>query len=92
VKPGQPLPPDYYVRARFGPHCVNTAPLETIEAFEAGEKPVKTLPFAEEAIEEYFGTLERHGISMEAVYRQLMEEGVSAFEEAFRQMLKQLEG
>jgi transaldolase len=92
VKEGQNLPADYYVRALFGPHCVNTAPLETIEAFEAGEKPVRTLPLSEEAIEEYFGTLERHGISMEAVYRQLMEEGVSAFEEAFRQMLKQLEG
>jgi transaldolase len=91
VKPGQPLPPDYYVRALFGPHCVNTAPLETIEAFEAGEKPVKTLPFSEEAVEEYFEILERHGVAMEPVYARLMEEGVSSFEEAFHQMLKQLE-
>ena len=91
VKAGQPLPPDYYIRALYGPHCVNTAPLKTIEAFEAGGKPVKTLPFPEEVIEEYFKTLERHGVVMEPVYTQLMEEGISAFEEAFRLLLKQLE-
>jgi len=92
VKEGQNLPADYYIRSLFGAHCVNTAPLATIEAFEAGGRPEKeALPIASETIDAYFETLERHGIVMEEVYRRLLEEGVTAFEEAFGEMLAQLE-
>ena len=91
VKEGQNLPADYYIRTLFGPHCINTAPLKTIEAFEAGPAPEATLPVSEEKIDAYFLELESHGIVMSEVYHQLMEEGVKAFEEAFRDLLTRLE-
>jgi transaldolase len=91
VKEGQNLPADYYIRELYGAHCVNTAPLANIAAFEAGPKPEATLPVPAGEIESYFETLERNGIVMSEVYRRLMKEGIEAFEEAFRHMLKQLE-
>ena len=91
VKEGQDLPADYYIRSLFGPHCVNTAPLATIEAFEAGGRPEEvTLPMSPDAIDAYFETLEKHGIVMGEVYHHLLEEGISAFEAAFKTMLAQL--
>jgi len=88
---GDHLPADYYVRKLYGPHCINTAPLATIEAFEAGEKPTPALPVPQEEIDAYFERLAGHGIVMEEVYHRLLEEGLTAFEEAFRQMLEELE-
>ncbi len=90
VKEGQGLPADYYVRKLFGPHCVNTAPLPTIEAFEAGERPEPVLPIPQEQIDEYFETLERHGVVMGEVRHRLLEEGLKSFEEAFAKMLEGL--
>lgn len=88
VKEGQGLPADYYIRELYGPHCINTAPLATLEAFEAGGRPEKAvLPIPQERIDDYFRTLEKHGIAMEEVYRRLLEEGIAAFEEAFASLL-----
>ncbi len=91
VKEGQGLPEDYYIRGLYGPHCINTAPLATIAAFEAGPKPETTLPKPDEEITAYFQELERHGIVISEVSQRLMEEGVKAFETSFQAMLKQLE-
>jgi len=91
VKEGQALPDDYYIRELYGPHCINTAPLATIAAFEAGPKPETVLPKPEEEIEEYFQELECHGIVMSEVSHRLMEEGIQAFETSFQAMLRQLE-
>ena len=84
------LPVDYYIRELYGPHCVNTAPLHTIRAFEAGAAPKPTLPIPEEEIEGYFTRLREQGIVMEEVYDRLMQEGLKAFEEAFSGMLEEL--
>jgi transaldolase len=91
VKEGQGLPADYYVRSLFGSHCINTAPLTTIEAFEAGPRPEPALPIPEEEIDAYFETLESNGVVITEVRHELMEEGVRAFEEAFRELLTKLE-
>jgi len=92
VKAGQSLPADYYIRELYAPHAVNTAPLETIRAYVAGGEPQKSsLPLPAEEIDAYFQTLEEHGIEMDRVYRQLMEEGVEAFQKAFETLLVQLE-
>ena len=91
VKAGQPFLADYYIRSLYGPHCVNTAPLETIKAFEAGDPPEINLPRSEEEIEEYFAEFGHHGIMMDSVYDRLMTEGMKAFKKAFTEMLKRLE-
>jgi len=91
VKAGQELPADYYIRSLYGAHCVNTAPLETIRAFVAGPEPKAVLPLPADEIEHFFEIVEQNGIVMTEVYHTLMEEGIEAFEAAFRSMLNQLE-
>jgi transaldolase len=90
VKEGNDLPADYYIRGLYGPYCVNTAPLATIEAFEKGGIPETVLPVAEDEIESYFFSLEKSGIVMSEVYYRLMEEGLKAFEKSFSDMLERL--
>jgi len=85
------LPKDYYIRELYGSHLVNTAPLETIEAFRAGNKPTPKLPIPQDRIDEYFNTLAKEGINMQEVYERLMREGVEAFKDAFKNLLKELE-
>jgi transaldolase len=71
---------------------VNTAPLETIEAFEnSGEPPLAALPIAQEEIDGYFRELEKAGISIEETRLRLLEEGMKAFEKAFAEMMEKLE-
>ena len=92
VKAGQELPADYYIRELYGPHAVNTAPLETIRAYLAGGEPTRSrLPIPAEEIDAYFRTLEEGGIEMDEVYSRLMEEGVEAFQKAFEDLLSRLE-
>jgi transaldolase len=86
------LPKDYYIRELYGSHCVNTAPLATIEAFEEGEMPpTPTLPIPEDEIERYFESLKEAGVDMEDVYKRLLEDGIKAFEESFKNMVDTLE-
>jgi transaldolase len=88
---GDDLPADYYVQKLCAPHAINTAPLSTIEAALANTLPSESKLPTPEAIEAYFGELEKAGIAMETVYDQLLSEGLVAFEEAVAQMLKSLE-
>lgn len=90
VKEGTNLPQAYYISELFAPHSVNTAPLETINAYTALEKTNFKLPFSNEEIEQYFQKLIDNGIDMEAVYEQLLQEGLNAFEDSFSQMLDAL--
>ena len=88
---GDNLPTDYYLQALCAPHAINTAPLATIEAALTNTLPGdSTLPDPEE-IDTFFAQLAETGIEMDAVYDQLLDEGLTAFEEAFSQMLAALE-
>ncbi len=88
---GEDLPADYYVQNLCAPHAINTAPLATIEAAVAHTLPNETRLPSPEAVDAYFSRLASAGIDMDAVYAQLLEEGITAFEEAFAQMLERLE-
>jgi len=91
VKEGQGLPKDYYVTNLCAKKSINTAPLETIEAYEANPNKGKlALPIAQEVIDEYFNTLAKNGIDMQQVYSELLDEGLEAFKVAFSDMLKSL--
>ena len=92
VKERQGLPKDYYITSLCAKHSINTAPIETIEAYEAsGKRGDLALPIDESVLESYFTKLSENGIDMEQVYSELMAEGLSAFEEAFAKMLQTLE-
>ncbi|HGZ70489.1 MAG TPA: transaldolase, partial [Nitratifractor sp.] len=92
VKAEQGLSADYYVTGLCARHSINTAPIDTIEAYEAsGNKGKLALPIADETIEAHFEKLAANGVDMQEVYESLMQEGLVAFENSFADMLKTLE-
>jgi len=82
---------DYYIKELMAPHSVNTAPLETIEAFLEHPLHAPKLPIDEAAIDTFFKAVESAGIDMQEVYRKLTEDGLKAFKEAFAGLLSHLE-
>ena len=86
---GDDLPKDYYVSELMYPGCVNTAPLETIEAFVSGDQKPKTPP-SDEEIEHFFARVADAKIDMKKAYKKLLDDGLVAFEEAFKEIIKTL--
>ena len=77
-----------YVEALIGPDTVNTAPLETLDAYRDHGKPKARL---EQDIKEARSVLERLpelGISIDNVTRQLEDEGVEKFNKPFDKLMK----
>ena len=86
---GDDLPKDYYVSELMYPGCVNTAPLETIEAFISGDQKPK-MPPSDAQIEEFFERVAEAKIDMKKAYKKLLDDGLVAFEEAFKEIIKTL--
>ena len=79
-----------YVEALIGPHTVNTAPMETLDAYRDHGDPKARL---EQEVEESRSVLERLpelGISIDDVTRQLEDEGVEKFNEPFDKLMETL--
>jgi transaldolase len=92
TKKEQGLPEDYYITNLVAKHSINTAPIDTINAYEANPNKRKiALPILNETIDEHFNALKSANIDIQKIYNDLMQEGLKAFEEAFSNMLKTLE-
>jgi len=87
---GDELSPDYYIRELLLPNAINTAPLGTIKAFIASSKEAETIELRSDWIENFFHSLSANNIDMHAVCEELMDEGLSAFKEAFVEILDEL--
>jgi transaldolase len=87
---GDDLPPYYYMRELLAPHSVNTAPLATIESWLKVKPTPAKLPMDDTVINGYFTKLADNGFDMDEVYATLLKEGLSAFEQAFQEMLESL--
>lgn len=80
----------YYVDELLHAHSVNTAPLETIEAFvREGSREAKALPSIEEEAR-FFAETEKAGVDMERLFEELMSEGLELFKESFGALLDSL--
>jgi transaldolase len=86
--------PDYsdvkYVEALIGPDTVNTAPLETLDAYRDHGEPKARL---EQDVQEARGVLEQLpelGIRIDHVTRQLEDEGVEKFNKPFDKLMETL--
>jgi transaldolase len=86
--------PDYsdvkYVEALIGPDTVDTAPLETLNAYRDHGEPEARL---EQGVEEARRVLERLpelGIDIDKVTRQLEDEGVAKFNKPFDKLMEAL--
>ena len=88
---GDELRPSYYIDELLAAHSVNTAPVETIDAFvKGGDKMVK-LPIDTKTIDAHFQKIEDAGIDFDAVVTKQIDDGLEAFKEAFREILSELE-
>jgi transaldolase len=89
---GDELAPEYYIKELYATHSINTAPLRTIEAYIVSNPSREAkLPISNQKINAYFAKIAQAGIDMDGVYERLMQEGLEAFEIAFRDMLGAIE-
>ncbi len=81
---------DYYITNLLFANSVNTAPIDTISAFvKTGIKEIKE-PISSEQIEEFFEVVKNQEFDIEKIYKELMDEGLEAFKDAFADILKEL--
>jgi transaldolase len=81
----------YYVEALIGPETVNTVPIATLEAFrDHGRVRVSIEEDMEEAAAVLDG-LQRVGINLDEVTRQILDEGVSLFARSFEKLLRTIQ-
>ena len=87
---GNTLPTDYYIENLLAYNSVNTAPVETILAFEKSGKKEKKLPISLKEIDAHFKKLQVIGIDFEAVLDGQIHDGLESFKEAFADILESL--
>jgi transaldolase len=79
-----------YIEALIGPETVNTAPLETIDAYRDHGAPKSRLELDVREASWIMDQLPKLGIAIDDVTRRLEEEGVMKFDEPFDLLLKTL--
>ena len=84
------LPPHYYVSQLLAYNSVNTAPIDTIKAFHANGSKEKALPISDALIKEHFAKVSACGIDFESVLDTQIRDGLSAFKDAFKDILEAL--
>jgi len=81
-----------YVEGLIGPDTVDTMPPATIDDFMDHGAVAPTITQDVEAARTELGALERAGISMDEVTRQLQEDGVRLFTESFNELIATISG
>ena len=87
---GDTLPPYYYVDNLLAYNSVNTAPIETIEAFDKNGTTQKALPISSKIIEAHFDKIKDAGIDFEAELNKQITDGLESFKDAFNDILESL--
>ena len=87
---GDILPKDYYMQELFAPHAVNTAPLQTIEAYIKAKQNSPKFPIDNDIINGYFTRLSDSGFNIDEIYDELLDDGLETFKKAFKDMLDSL--
>jgi len=84
------LPAHYYVEKLLAYNSVNTAPIDTIKAFDKTSSTSKALPIKIEVIKQHFEKISQIGIDFEEVLDKQIEDGLEAFKVAFNDILEAL--
>ncbi len=84
-------PDTYYVEALIAPYTVNTLPPETFDAYRDHGKPEIRIREAMERADRDIAALERSGIDLAQMTRELEEEGVKKFTASYDQLLAGIE-
>lgn len=80
-----------YVESLIGPDTVDTMPLETIEAFLDHGRVERLLDRDIDEARRVIAEVERVGIAMTSVTRELLDEGVAAFGKSFDELIAAIE-
>ncbi|MFA6760439.1 MAG: transaldolase [Sulfuricurvum sp.] len=87
---GDALPPCYYIQKLLLPNTINTAPIETIDAFvEGGDKNLVDLAFPA-MIDEYFALLAKININFDNILDELIADGLAQFKKSFQEIMEVL--
>ncbi len=81
-----------YVEALIGPDTVNTVPMETLDAYRDHGQPANRLQDDMAGAVQRLGQLKEVGIDLDAVTKQLEEEGIQKFIKPFDSLMTVLEG
>ncbi|MCZ2121886.1 MAG: bifunctional transaldolase/phosoglucose isomerase [Anaerolineales bacterium] len=84
-------PDTLYVDSLIGPDTVNTVPPATLDAFREHGSPALTITRGLAEAQKVIADLETAHISMDVVTQELEEEGVKAFDVAFKTLLDAIE-
>jgi transaldolase/glucose-6-phosphate isomerase len=84
-------PDTLYVDELIGPDTVNTVPPATLDAFRDHGSAKLTITDGLDEAQKIFVDLKALGISMSSVTQELEEEGVKAFDDAFKSLLETIE-
>jgi transaldolase len=84
------LPAHYYVEKLLAYNSVNTAPIDTIKAFDADGKKEKVLPIETALIEAHMKKLQSIDIDLDEVLQKQIDDGLEAFKEAFKEIMEAL--
>ncbi|MEN4052856.1 MULTISPECIES: transaldolase [Sulfurimonas] len=84
------LPAHYYVEKLLAYNSVNTAPIDTIKAFDADGKKEKALPINQDLVTTHFAKLKSIGINLDDILQKQIDDGLLAFKEAFQEILEAL--
>lgn len=84
------LDPSYYVDNLIFPNSVNTVPLLTIEHWVKDGSKTESEILSLDECHEFFELLKSKNIEMEDIYNDLLEEGLNAFKNSFKDLLSKL--
>ncbi len=84
-------PDTLYVERLIAPHTVNTMPPRTLEAFRDHGMVASTIYSDMQKTREYLTRLDALGIDIDAVAKDLQDEGVKQFADSFRSLLETIE-
>ncbi len=84
---GDKLKSTYYIDNLIFPNSVNTAPLDTIIAWEESGTIEPSEILSETKCDEYFDTLKENDINIQQAYEKLLKDGLDSFKVSFEELL-----
>jgi len=84
------LPAHYYIEKLLAYNSVNTAPIDTIKAYEKDGGTQKALPIDSKIIEAHFTKIKSLGIDFDAVLDKQISDGLEQFKDAFKEIMEAL--
>lgn len=87
---GGDLSPSYYIDKLILPHSVNTAPLETLKAYEKSTDRMQKSLLDSQARLAFWRALADMGLSREEISQNLLADGLASFKQSFEELLKNL--